>query len=208
MKYKVSGAIAIPKASWGCASALPNRIQVVFLGENFSQRNRSFPSGKRGFHPCFCLPACCNCPVALLEPVILILIIQLCLNWKVSKNAIAAGIPNLKIKFASQTWATRPHLGSIFEKLLHRKTFRCLRLVFLKRCSQKNQLRTGRQGWGISPACLEIAIAPETLYSHYNLSIFKAITICGSLLDFRFISLYSFICFANVGCSPTPRQHF
>ena len=36
VKYKVSGAIAIPKASWGCAPALPNRIQVVFLGENFS----------------------------------------------------------------------------------------------------------------------------------------------------------------------------
>ena len=31
MRYKVSGAIAIPKASWGCAPALPNRIQVVFL---------------------------------------------------------------------------------------------------------------------------------------------------------------------------------
>ena len=29
MKYKVSGAIAIPKASWGCAPALPNRIRVV-----------------------------------------------------------------------------------------------------------------------------------------------------------------------------------
>ena len=29
-----------------------------------------------------------------------------------------------------------------------------------------------------------------------------------SLLDFCFISLYSFICFANVGYSPTPRQHF
>ena len=28
-----------------------------------------------------------------------------------------------KIKFASQMWAARPHLGSIFEKLLHRKTF-------------------------------------------------------------------------------------
>ena len=39
------------------------------------------------------------------------------------KNAIAAGIPNLKIKFASQTWAARPHLGSIFVKLLHQKTF-------------------------------------------------------------------------------------
>ena len=28
-----------------------------------------------------------------------------------------------KIQFASQMWAARPHLGSIFEKLLHRKTF-------------------------------------------------------------------------------------
>ena len=39
----------------------------------------------------------------------------------------------LRIQFASQMWATRPHLGSIFEKLLHRKTFyspaaRCLQL--------------------------------------------------------------------------------
>ena len=44
-------------------------------------------------------------------------------NWQVSKNAIAAGKTDCKIEFASQTWATRPHLGSIFEKLLHRKTF-------------------------------------------------------------------------------------
>ena len=34
MKYKASGAIAIPKASWGCAPALPNRIWVVFLEES------------------------------------------------------------------------------------------------------------------------------------------------------------------------------
>ena len=52
-------------------------------------------------------------------------------NWKASKNAIAAGKTILKNKFASQMWATRPRLGSIFEKLLHRKTFyspaaRCL----------------------------------------------------------------------------------
>ena len=33
MRDKVSGAIAISKASWGCAPALPNRIRVVFLGE-------------------------------------------------------------------------------------------------------------------------------------------------------------------------------
>ena len=31
MRDKVSGAIAIPKASWGCAPALPNLIRVVFL---------------------------------------------------------------------------------------------------------------------------------------------------------------------------------
>ena len=31
MRYKVSGAIAIPKASWGCAPALPNRIREVSL---------------------------------------------------------------------------------------------------------------------------------------------------------------------------------
>ena len=33
----------------------------------FSLRKQSATSGKRGFHPCFCLPACCNCPVALSE---------------------------------------------------------------------------------------------------------------------------------------------
>ena len=41
------------------------------------------------------------------------------------KNAIAAGKQSCKIQFASQMWAARPHLGSIFKKLLHRKTF-CL----------------------------------------------------------------------------------
>ena len=35
MRDTVSGAIAIPKASWGCAPALPNRIQVVFLEMSF-----------------------------------------------------------------------------------------------------------------------------------------------------------------------------
>ena len=84
---------------------------------------QSFTSGKRGFHPCFCLPACCNCPVALSELATLILMIQLCLNGTAFKNAIAAEKTSCKIQFASQMWAARPHLGSIFEKLLHRKTF-------------------------------------------------------------------------------------
>ncbi|MEI3030621.1 MAG: hypothetical protein V8T91_09725 [Ruminococcus sp.] len=38
MRYKISGAIAVPKASWGCAPALPNRIRVVFLGAMFRMK--------------------------------------------------------------------------------------------------------------------------------------------------------------------------
>ena len=34
-----------------------------------------------------------------------------------------AGAHPHAVSFASQTWAARPHLGSIFEKLLHRKIF-------------------------------------------------------------------------------------
>jgi hypothetical protein len=37
-------------------------------------------------------------------------------------------------------WAARPHLGSIFEKLLHRKTFWLPAAHHLKQCTQKNQL--------------------------------------------------------------------
>ena len=40
MRDKVSGAIAIPKASWGCAPALPNRIRVVFLEVRFPITSR------------------------------------------------------------------------------------------------------------------------------------------------------------------------
>ena len=49
MRDKVSEAIAIPKASWGCAPALPNRIRVVFLEELllgktvFSVRQKGVP---------------------------------------------------------------------------------------------------------------------------------------------------------------------
>ena len=53
-------------------------------------------------------------------------------NLTVSKNAIAAGKTDCKIEFASQMWATRPHLGSIFVKLLHRKTFRLPAACFRK----------------------------------------------------------------------------
>ena len=40
MRNKVSRAIAIPKASWGCAPALPNQIRVVFLEVRFPITSR------------------------------------------------------------------------------------------------------------------------------------------------------------------------
>ena len=70
-----------------CLATVPGeQLQRKYLTENPALgENWSSASGKRGFHPCFCLPACCNCPVALLEFTTLILMIQLCLNSKVSK---------------------------------------------------------------------------------------------------------------------------
>ena len=80
MRDKVSGAIAIPKASWGCAPALPNRIRVVFLRALFpvtSRRQRksflvqqffknaaevwaSSPHLRSKLDFAICFP-CCNC---------------------------------------------------------------------------------------------------------------------------------------------------
>ena len=104
------------------------------------------------------------------------------------------------------------------------KLFSCLRLVvcsqdclILMWCFTWNILKlllgkppeTGSARLGHIPSLPGNRNCPWNLISHYNLSIFKAIAIlCGSLLDFCSISLYNFICFANVGYSPTPRQHF
>ena len=80
MRDTVSGAIAIPKASWGCAPALPNRIRVVFLRALFpgtSRRQRksflvqqffknaaevwaSSPHLRSKLDFAICFP-CCNC---------------------------------------------------------------------------------------------------------------------------------------------------
>ena len=110
------------QASWGCAPALPNRIRVVFLEELLLEET-VFSVRQKGVPPLL-LPAS-------------VLQLPRCLVWICNldshdttlfeldsfKNAIAAGKQSCKIQFASQMWAARPHLGSIFEKLLHRKTF-------------------------------------------------------------------------------------
>ena len=89
------------------------------------------------------------------------------------KNAIAAGKPDSKIIFASQTWAARPHLGSIFVKLLHRKTF-CLPAAryFVNDASKENGLSRPAKGGSIPAfACQRAAIAPlpcPNLHSYFS----------------------------------------
>ena len=123
MREKVSGAIAIPKASWGCAPALPNRIRVVFLGELLLGKT-VFRIRQKGVPPLLLPASVLQLPRCLVRICNLFLTNHKIANLTVSKNAIAAGKTDCKIEFASQMWATRPHLGSIFVKLLHRKTFR------------------------------------------------------------------------------------
>ena len=53
MRYKISGAIAVPKASWGCTPALPNRIRVVFLGATSLRENGLQRPAKGGSTPAF-----------------------------------------------------------------------------------------------------------------------------------------------------------
>ena len=107
----------------------------------------------------------------------------------------------LQGQFAPQMWAARPHLGSIFEKLLHRKTFSLPAALSLQprlfyfdvvfhmkhfeiASRETTQIWFGKAG-AHPQLALGIAIAPETLCSHCNLLILMAIAIlCDSLLDF------------------------
>ena len=96
----------------------------------FSLRKQSATSGKRGFHPCFCLPACCNCPVALSEFTSLILMIQSCLNGTVSKNAIAAGKIDCKNNLLRKCGLLAHTSAAFLKNCCTEKLFRCLRLSF------------------------------------------------------------------------------
>ena len=132
--------------------------------------------------------------------------------WQVLKLAIAAGKTNCKIQFASQTWATRPHLGSIFEKLLHRKTF-----WFVQRLSENHAIRKngfphlakgGFHPCFCLPACCNCPVAlPEFVTSFIKIIQlrFASFKTCNCSWKNK---LQNSICFANVGYSPTPRQHF
>ena len=110
------------QASWGCAPALPNRIRVVFLEELLLGKT-VFSVRQKGVPPLLLPASMLQLPRCLVRICNLFLTNHKIADLTVSKNAIAAGKTDCKIEFAPQMWATRPHLGSIFEKLLHRKTF-------------------------------------------------------------------------------------
>ena len=96
------------------------------------------------------------------------------------------------------------NLANIFKKLLDQKTFICLRLVL------GIPPESGSARLGHIPGLPWESQLPLKPCISLQPSDFKGN--CGSfdsLLDFCFISLFgSVICSANVGCSPTPRQHF
>ena len=127
MKYKVSGAIAIPRQ----AGDVPQPCRTGFgwfpknhvSHETLLLERTVFHIRQKGVPPLLLPASMLQLPRCLVRICNLFHINHKITNLTVSKNAIAAGKTNCEIQFAPQMWATRPHLGSIFEKLLHRKTF-------------------------------------------------------------------------------------
>ena len=183
MRDKVSGAIAIPKASWGCAPALPNLMQLVFLRtlfhmkqcKNSFQGNRFLASGKRGFYPCFCLPACSNCPVALFEfATCFTKAIQLRIG-KFQKMQLQqekqVAISNLLRKCGLLA-----HTSAAFLKnCCTEKLFNCLRLVAWKRCFQGNRFSSSsKRGFHpcfCLPACSNCPVALSEFATCFTMAI-------------------------------------
>ncbi len=97
--------------------------EILLYRKSLLLEKTIFSVRQKGVPPLLLPASVLQLPRCLLEFTTLILIIQLYLNWKVLKNAIAAGKTDCKIQFAPQMWATRPHLANIFEKLLDQKTF-------------------------------------------------------------------------------------
>ena len=101
------------------------QLQRGYLTENPAPRKNNFQCPAKGVPPLLLPASVLQLPRCLVRICNLFHKNHRIANWQVSKNAIAAGKTDCKIEFASQMWAARPHLGSIFKKLLHRKTF-CL----------------------------------------------------------------------------------
>ena len=84
-----------PKASWGCAPALPNHIQVVFLGE-LLLGIPIFSVRQKGVLPLLLPASMLQLPRCLVRIFNLFHKGKQTANWQVSKSAIAAGKTSCK----------------------------------------------------------------------------------------------------------------
>ena len=129
------------------------------------------------------------------------------------KNCNCSRENRLQNQFASQMWAARPHLASIFEKLLEQKTFCLPAARYLETMLLKKTVFRVRQK-GVPPLLLPTSVLqlPRCLVWICNLDSHD--TTLFELDNFKTCNcswktwFQNHICFANVGCSPTPRQHF
>ena len=124
------------KASWGCAPALPNRIRVVFPRTMFvwnnartTLRETDFQRPAKGGHPCFCLPACCNCPVALLEFVTCFRKIIKLQIGKFQKVQLQQGKQIAKYNLLRKCGLLAHTSAAFLKNCCTEKLFGCLRLV-------------------------------------------------------------------------------
>ncbi len=187
-----------------CETGTGNKYLATVPGEQLQRRcltenpalreNRFSASGKRGFHPCFCLPACCNCPVALLELATLILMIQLCLNGTVFKNAIAAGKTDSKNNLLRKCGLLAHTSAAFLKNCCTEKLFNCLWLV-LGIPSESGSARLGHIP--SLPWKSQLPLKPYLLLQPF---IFKGnCDSFDSLLDFCLISLNSFYLLRKCG---------
>ena len=86
-------------------------------------------SGKRGFHPCFCLPACCNCPVALSEfATCFIKIIELRIG-KFQKMQLQQEKQTAKLNLLRKCGLLAHTSAAFLKNCCTEKLFVCLRLI-------------------------------------------------------------------------------
>ena len=128
MKYKVSGAIAIPKASWGCAPALPNRIRVVFLEELLLGKT-VFSVRQKGVPPLLLPASVLQLPRCLVRICNLFHRNNQVANWQVSRNAIAAGKTCCKYNLLRKCGLLAHTSAAFLKNCCTEKLFSCLRLV-------------------------------------------------------------------------------
>ena len=135
MRDKVSGAISIPKASWGCAPALPNRIRVVFLGELLLGKT-VFRIRQKGVPPLLLPASVLQLPRCLVRICNLFHRNNQVANWQVSRNAIAAGKTCCKYNLLRKCGLLAHTSAAFLKNCCTEKLFICLRLAFLKPTSK------------------------------------------------------------------------